>query len=142
MSDFVKGNDIGKLFLTGGIEAGALLGLGREKRESGKIKKARPSLTERTGNLGNAEATKRERATVLHIEMDGGIDIAGNLFQSVGGTGSNANRGCVRGDIARFACRQMQARFDLGQRRREAVEKGLFELTIGVNVDGMIGLGD
>ena len=80
VSDFVKGNDSSEEFLGGGVEAGALLGFGREERVSGEVKKSRPALAEGAGDLRNAEMTKWKGAGILFAEMDRGIDFTGKLL--------------------------------------------------------------
>ena len=54
MSDFMKGNEVVKVFLTRRRKPGTLLSFRRKERIGGKIEKSRPALTKRAGNLRNA----------------------------------------------------------------------------------------
>jgi len=140
MSDFVKRNNLGIEFLVGGVEAGAALDVGREKRKGGEVEKAGPALSESAGNLRNAEAAKGKGSGKLFVEMDRGIDGAGELFEGVGraggvgrgfdGSGAGIVRG-VRGKGRELLCGGGKAR-----------EDGFFELTIGVDVHGTVFGGD
>src|SRR5215467_13951681 len=58
MRYFVIGNQLREMFLAGGAESRALLRLRRKKRKRGNVKKARPALSERSGNLRNAQIVK------------------------------------------------------------------------------------
>ena len=95
MGDFVEGNDVSELFLAGGGQASAFLGLLGKKRKCGEIEKARPALSEGSGNLRNTEVMKGEWAGELFVEMDGGINLASKLFQSVGRARSGWSYGVV-----------------------------------------------
>ena len=87
MSSFMKRNNFGEMLLAAAGEAGAALGIGREKRKSGNIEEAGPPLAKRSGNLGDAKSAEGERAAEGFVEMDGGVDLFSKKFESGGGIG-------------------------------------------------------
>src|SRR5664279_3833173 len=60
-----------------------------------------------------------------------------NLFQSVGGTRSGIDHGGVRRNVA-LSGRYAGQRLNFGNGRTKTAEDGLFELTIGIDIDGAI----
>src|SRR4029077_16541980 len=86
MRHFMKWNQVMKMFLPGFGEAGALLGISRKERIRGKIQKARPTLTKSSGNLRNAQLMERNRPGKVLVEVNRGIDVARQCFESVGRT--------------------------------------------------------
>jgi len=93
MGDFMEGNQIVKVFLTTGRKAGTLLSGGREVRVRGKIEQAGPALAEGARYLRNAELTNGEWTGIRLVEVDRGVDVAGQLLQCVGGAGLRKRQG-------------------------------------------------
>ncbi len=122
-------------FLVGRVEAGTLLGFGRQERVGGDVEKSRPALPEGAWNLRDAQMTKRKGTGILFAEMDGGIDFTGKLLQGVRGTRSRGFHGdaCVW----EIASGNTDGRTDLHDGTAQAGLDGLFELFVCVHVNGM-----
>ena len=86
--------------------------------------------------MRDAEVVKRERATKLLVKANGSIDFAGDGFQCIGGTG----RRHLEPGLGRetFRGRDMQVRILLPRGVYDAGEQGLFELPVGVDLDGAV----
>src|SRR4051794_26970477 len=71
MGHFVKGDQLGEVFLTAFGKSGTLLGGGRQKRKGGDVEKAGPTLAKCSGNLRYAELLEGERAHIIFVEANG-----------------------------------------------------------------------
>src|SRR5712692_6628487 len=136
VGDFMIGNQLGEVLLTRGGESRALLSFRGQKGKSGKVEQARPTLAEGSGNLRDAEIVKRKRAGKALVKTDRGIDLLAELFQRIGGAGSEAGKGRSEPSGRRTGGSGRDSD-DVRGLRRQAIFQIFFELAIGVDIDGM-----
>ncbi len=138
MGNFMEGDNIGEVLLAAEVKASAFLSLLRKKREGGEIEEAGPTLAEGSGNLRNVKAVEGERAAVEFVETDGRINFTSKLLESVGRAGGENGNGVASGTEGWIGDGAMKAEIRFRRGASETLEKGLFELVIGIDIDGAI----
>ena len=86
MRDLMIRKQLGKVFLAGRCQSGALLRFRREKGERRNVKEAGPTLTKGSGNLRDAEIAKGEWPGIGFVEANRGINLFPEPLQRIGGT--------------------------------------------------------
>jgi hypothetical protein len=142
MGDFMKRNQIVKVFLTARGKAGELLSGCRKKRVGREIEQARPTLAKAAGNLGDTQLPGRKRTGIRLVKTNRRIDVSRKLLQG----SSRARRRQRRQTDARGRPGRAERARHLGDRvhgvHTQLFREHLLELAIGVDVDRIVGRGD